>query len=61
MATAYERCGECGCEYESEFVRRIGERRICSMCRWLSAGISKRRVIRKTPESGASPRAVVRS
>jgi hypothetical protein len=59
MATQYEKCGECGCQYESEFLCRVGERRICSMCRWLVAASSKRSPMRKTSEAGTKLRAGV--
>ena len=56
MATQYERCGECGSEYEAEFIRRIGERRICSMCRWLGAAGSRRFATKQTTGAGAKLR-----
>lgn len=43
MAASYERCAACGCEYEREFMRRIGERLICAMCLCLRAAGSRRR------------------
>ena len=60
MAIRYERCGECGSEYETEFVRRVGERRICSMCRWLGVAGSRRCAAKKNPEAGAKLRAEAR-
>ena len=60
MATQYERCGECGSEYETEFVRRVGERRICSMCRWLGAAGSQRFAPKKSADAGEKLRTVAR-
>jgi hypothetical protein len=60
MASQYERCGECGSEYETDFIRRVGERRICSMCRWLGVASSRRSVTQKNPEPGAKLRAEAR-
>jgi hypothetical protein len=60
MASQYERCGECGSEYETEFMRRVGDRRICSMCRWLGAARSRRTATKKSPEAGEKLQTVAR-
>jgi hypothetical protein len=60
MASQYERCCECGSKYETEYVRRIGERRVCSMCRWLSAAGSRRFTTKKNSEAGEKLQAEAR-
>jgi hypothetical protein len=60
MAAQYERCAECGNDYDRDYLQRIGERSICSLCRWLRAAGSRSERAKEKAGGGAKPRASAR-